>query len=352
MSRFAAALLVTVLVSVALLVADATPALAHGRASDTTNYSSRITRAPDLPGVRWKIYNGDEFLGVENTSQTELAVPGYIPGDQFLRIGPEGVFVNRNSEAYYLNQDRYSRITPPAEVGPDAKPDWVKVSAAPRYAWHDHRIHWMSPVLPPQIRDPGQLTRISSWQVPFAYGGQQHELGGELLWVPGPSPWPWLLAALPVVAIPALLGLRSKPQSGGWPGLIRPAAATLGVITVANLAHLVDDLTATPVPWTSSAFAAGQTAVFIGIALFCAVRAWRADDGAFAALGIGSGALLVGQGLLYFPVLSASHSATVFPLALTRAVVAASIVQALPLGFIAVRGNDRQLAEPAIAESV
>lgn len=351
MSRLAALLLVIVLTPVAL-AAVATPAFAHGRASDTTNYASRITSAPDLPGVRWEVYNGDEFLGVENTGPAELIIPGYIPGEQFLRISPGGVFVNHNAQAYYLNQDRYSRVRPPEGVGPDATPDWVKVSSTPRYAWHDHRIHWMSFGLPPQVRDKGKLTRIFSWQIPFTYGGRQHQLGGELLWVPGPSPWPWLLAALPVVAIPALLGLRSKPESGRWPGLVRPAAATLGVLAAANLIHLVDDLTATPIPWTSTVFAAAQTALFIGIALFGAVRAWQAGDGAFAALGIGSGALLIGQGLLYFPVLSASHSATVFPLALTRAVVAASIVQAFPLGVIVVRGNDRQLAEPAIPEQV
>ncbi|MGH8899008.1 MAG: hypothetical protein ACRDZ4_18780 [Egibacteraceae bacterium] len=351
MSRLVARLLMAALAPVALLTVGATPALAHGRASDTSNYTSRITSGDNLPGVRWKIYNGDEFLGVENTGRTELAVPGYTPGDQYLRIGPAGVFVNRNSQAVYQNQDRYMRVQAPPGVGPDAKPDWVKVSSTPRYAWHDHRIHYMSFGLPPQVRDKGQLTRIFGWNIPFTYGGQQKGLGGELLWVPGPSPWPWLLVALPVVAVPALLGLRSKPQSGTWTGLIRPAAATLGVIAVANLIHLVDDLTATPIPWTSKALAAVQTALFIGIALFGAVRAWQAGDGAFAALGIGSGALLIGQGLLYFPLLGASHSATVFPLALTRAVVAASIVQALPLGFVTVRGNDRQLSEPATAKA-
>lgn len=364
MSRLVARLLVAALAPVALLAADATPALAHGRASDTSNYTSRITCGDNLLGVWWKIYNGDEFLSVENTSGTELTVPGYTPGEQFLRIGPEGVFVNRNSQAVYLNQDRYMRVQAPPGVGPDAKPDWVKVSSAPRYAWHDHRIHYMSPGLPPQVRDKGQLIRIFSWQVPFTYGGRQHELSGELLWVPGPSPWPWLLVALLAVAVPALLGLRSKSQSGTWTGLVRPAAATLGVIAVANLTHLVDDLAATPIPWPSRALAAVQTTLFIGIALFGAVRAWQARDGAFAALGIGSGALLVGQGLLYLPllgqgwldwpmqpVLGASHAATVFPLALTRAVVAASIVQALPLGFVALKGNDRQLSEPATAKA-
>lgn len=345
-SGLATRLLVVALASTALLAASATPALAHGRGSDTSNYRSQITSAPDLPGVQWKIYNGDEFLGVENTSQIELTIPGYTPGEQFLRVGPGGVFVNRNSQALYLNQNRYAQVTPPAGVGPDAQPDWERVSTTPRYAWHDHRIHWMSPGLPPQVRDKGQLTSVFDWNVPFTYGGRAHELGGKLLWVPGPSPWLWLLAALPVVAVPALLGLRSKPHAGSWRGLIRPAAATLGVIAVANLLHLVDDLRATPIPWTSSALAALQTALFIGIALFGAVRAWQAGDGAFAALGIGSGALLIGQGLLYFPVLGASQSATLFPMSLTRAVVAASIVQALPLGFIAVRGNDYQLSEP------
>jgi hypothetical protein len=355
-NSWVARLLVAGLAGLALLALGATPAFAHGRGRDTSNYMSRIVRAPDLPGVHWKIYNGDEFLGVENTSETELTVPGYTPGEQFLRIGPDGVFVNRNAQAYYLNQDRYSRITPPEGVGPDATPNWVRVSTAPRYAWHDHRIHWMSTGLPPQVRDRGKLTSIFEWNVPFAYGGQQHQLGGELLWVPGPPFWTvclWLLAALLVVAapiLPQLLGLRDTPRSD-WSRLIRPAAATLGVIAVANLVHLVDDLTATPVPWPSRLAAAGQTALFIGIALFGAIRAWKAGDGAFAALGIGSFSLLIGQGLLYFPVLTASHSATVFPPAVTRAVVAASIVQVLPLGFITFKGNNRQLREPVTSSA-
>lgn len=334
-----------VLAQVALLGIAAPPAFAHGRGSDATNFSSRITDTADLPGVTWKIYNGDEFLGVENTSGTELVIPGYNGDELYLRIGPDGVFVNRKAEAYYINQDRYGQTRVPANVG-TGEPQWVKVSDEPRYAWHDHRIHWMSPVLPPPVRNATELTEVFNWTVPFRYGGQELQIAGELLWVPGPSPWVWLLAALPIVAIPALVGLRTKPQGRTWPGLVRPAAVVLGTIAVANLIHLVDDFFSTPVPLTQSALVAVQTLLFIGIGLFGAIRAWQAGNGAFTALGTGSVALFVGQGLLYFSVLGSSQAASIFPGTLTRAIVAASLVQIVPLAFVAVWGNRHVLDAP------
>jgi hypothetical protein len=323
-----------------LLAIMATPALAHGRGSDATNYSSRILTVPDLPGVTWQVYNGDEFIGVENLGDSELTIPGYNEGELYLRIGPEGVFVNENSEAFYINQDRLAQTQAPAGVG-QGEPRWVQVSSEPRYAWHDHRIHWMSPDVPPQVRGVTGPTRVFEWTVPFTYGDQPEQIAGELLWVPGPSPWLWLLIALPLVAIPALIGLRTAPSRGTWPGLVRPAAAVLGVVSLLNLTHLVDDLVATPVPLTRSALTAVQTLLFIVIGLFGAFRARQAGQGAFTALAVGSGAIFVGQGLLYFGVLGASQAATVFPDWLTRMIVALSVTQVVPLGFVAFWGNTK-----------
>ena len=330
----------------ALLVGGAAPASAHGRGSDATNFSSTITADPGIDGVTWAVYNGDEFIGVENTTDTDLIVEGY-EAEPYLRVGPDGVFANRNSEAYYLNATRYITTAAPEGVGPEAPPDWVEVSTRPSYAWQDHRIHWMSPTLPPQVTDAGVRTVVTSrWAIPFRYAGEEQEVTGELVWVPGTSPWIWLLAALPVVAVPGLLGLRTRPGDHAWPGLVRPAAAVLGVVAVLNITHFVDDLAATPVPLGSAALVAVQTALFIGIGLFGAVRAWQGGEAAFTALGVGTGALFVGQGLLYFPVLGASQAASVFPGAVTRAIVALTLAQALPLGAVAVIGSRRLLPKP------
>jgi hypothetical protein len=51
-----------------------------------------------------------------------------------------------------LNEERFGSVDLPNEADPNAVPDWAKIAAEPSYEWHDHRIHWMSPVDPPQIR--------------------------------------------------------------------------------------------------------------------------------------------------------------------------------------------------------
>lgn len=319
------------------------PALAHGRGSDATNFAATIGDAPDLDGVIWQVLGSDEYLSVTNTSDQEVLVLGY-EGEPYLRVGPGGVFSNRRSEATYQNRDRYQRVSIPPIADNDAEPEWVRVSDGQTALWHDHRIHWMSFDLPPTVMaNPGQQVLVQEWAVPFTVAGQTREVTGELRWIPGPSPWPWLAGAL-LLTLPALAGLRSEPVSEErWPGLARPAALLLALLAAANLIHLADDLFAVPLPLATILLAASQTTLFILIAGFGALRAWQAREGAFTALGVGSAALLVGQGLLYFGVLTTSQSETIFPVALTRAVVALSIVQAIPLGIAAVVGTRRLL---------
>lgn len=335
-----------------LLGGLASPAAAHGRGTDVTNYDSRITDAPPVDGLRWRVYGGDELLWVENTTEQELVVYGYErdPVDLYLRIGPDGVWENRSSPAAYLNRDRLAQVAVPDDIDPAGEPDWVQVSDQPRYAWHDHRIHYMGVGVHPRVTDPGERTHVMDWTVPFAYDGEDLELAGELEWVPGPSPWPWLLAGL-VLTAPALAGLRSAPVDGGWPGLARPAAVVLGAVVAANAVFVVDDLTAVPLPLATQLFAAAQTLLFVGIGAFGAVRGWQAGDGAFTALGVGAGALLVGQGLLLWPALSASQLATVFPEALIRSVIGLNVMQALPLGVVAYLGTQRLLPDPEEVEA-
>lgn len=322
----------------------ASPAAAHGRGSDATNYSSTITAAPDLEGVEFHTYGGDEYLGVTNTSDTEIVIEGY-EREPYLRVGPDGVFENRQSPATYINAERYG-TNQPEGVDPSSEPQWVRVGDGPTVLWHDHRIHWMSPQLAPAITDPTVATTVyEEWGVPFGVGEVDYEVVGTLRWVPGSSASPWLVGAL-LAVLPALAGLRSRPTSTDrWPGLARPAAAVLGVVGLLNLVHLIDDLVAVPLPWATRALSAGQTALFIAIALFGAVKAWQAREGAFTALGVGAGALLIGQGALYLGsgALTTSQTASVFPLELTRLVIALSAAQAIPLLLVAVIGTRRTL---------
>jgi hypothetical protein len=343
LSRAWGAALGVAFAAVALTALAATPAAAHGRGSDATNFRSSVVAQPDLPGVRWQVHGADEFLSVSNSGAQELLVEGY-EGEPYLRVGPDGVFVNRNSEATYLNGERFANVTPPAGAGPEAEPDWQRLSAEGRWLWHDHRIHWMSPAAPPQVQGRDAAVLVQPWSVPFRVGERRLEVTGELWWVPGPSPWPWLVGALLLTA-PALIGLWRGAAWGSWQAVARPAALMLGTVAALNLVHLVDDLFAVPLPGSTRAVAALQTVMFIAVGLLGALRAWRGGDGAFTALGVGAGAVFVGQGLLYLGVLGASQTASVFPDWLARLVVALSLAQAVPVGIIAVEGT-RRLGPP------
>ena len=357
------------LITFVVMLSFATPVAAHGRGTESTNFRSRITAAPEIPGVTWSIYGGDQYLAVHNTTDTEVIVEGY-EGEPYARIGPEGVLVNLASEATYVNEDRYAQVAVPAEVGRDFEPRWDTVFEEPTFAWHDHRIHWMSAQLPPAVTDPSERVTVpmgteesGEWSVPFTHGDDTYEVRGVLEWVPPPSPVPWLGLAL-VLTLPALLGLRNA--SSGPPSVqtatsdstgvqrwvrsvVSPAAVVLGAVSLLNLTHLVDDLVAVPLPLTSVLVSAVQTTLFIALGVFGAVVAYRGRDGAFTALGVGSLGILVGQGLLYVDVLRYSQSASVFPAWSAMLIVALSLMQALPVGTVAFIGN-RRLAAVAVEE--
>ena len=337
-------LLAAILATMVALGVAATPAFAHGRGSEVTNYDSRILDAPELEGVKWEVYGGDQYLAVTNTSDTELAVKGY-QREPYLRISSAGVFENQASESAYVNDDRYGDIGQlPAGVGPDEEPRWTKISDEPTYAWHDHRIHWMSTAKPPVLVDESRETLINPWEVSFSYAGEDHVISGELRWLPPPSPVPWLLLGA-VLTLPAVLGLFRSRGEDWLSVLVRPAAAVLFVVSLLNLTHLADDFFAVPVPLDGDLIVKGlTTALFIALGVFGSVIAWRGRDGAFTALGVGSAGILVGQGVLYLGALTSAGTVSLFPDWLSRLVVAMSLLQALWVLAVAVIGN-RRLAE-------
>lgn len=323
-----------------LIPVVAQPAFAHGRGSDATNYASTVNSATEVAGATWSVYGGDELLALESLER-EVVVLGYS-GEPYLRVGPDGVFRNANSPATYLNEDRFRIELPPGvNADPDAAPEWQQVSSGSSYAWHDHRVHLMTTTLPgPVEADPGSRQVVQQWSVPFLVEGVPAEVQGELVWVPGPSPWPWLGAGL-LVTLGALAGIRSSDPAR----MLRPAAATLALVGVLNVTRVVDDILAMPLPLATIAFSVVQTVLFTALGLLGAWKAWRGGDGAFTALAVGSAALLVGQGLLFWPALSASQLTSVLPDAFSRFVAAASIAQALPVGAVAVVGNRRMMPD-------
>lgn len=184
---------VVTMVSV-LLVGGATPALAD--AAVPTTYRSEVTGlTPEVPGVTVEVLGGDAFLSIEAAAGVTVEVPGY-ESEPYLRFDTDGtISVNLNSPAYWLNDDRFGTVPLPPGATAEAAPDWMQVSTGGTYAWHDHRIHWMSPIPPPGV-DESQPTQIQTWMVPIVVDGEPATIEGILHWVPRQSPLPWLGVAV------------------------------------------------------------------------------------------------------------------------------------------------------------
>jgi hypothetical protein len=170
------------LVAVAVSGVVAPVAFAH---QGNPNFRSEVRAVrPAVPGVEVQVLNFDDSLQLNNDSGRTVVVRGYR-GEPYVRIAADGtVAVNHNSPSYYLNDDRFAQgVTVPPSATPTATPDWQTVDKTGRFAWHDHRIHWMARSVPPQVKHEDQRTKVFDWKVPLAVGGKPAAITGSLVWV-------------------------------------------------------------------------------------------------------------------------------------------------------------------------
>lgn len=201
-----------------------------------TNYRSRVTDMDPRPdGLAIQVTGGDAFLVAAVGPGHTLEVPGYF-GEPYLRFDPDGtVWRNERSPARHINVARYG-VTLPPEADATASPEWIKVGGGGRYAWHDHRTHWMSRDLPPTITgDRAQL--IFPWEFPVAFDGAEVLVHGELVWFPSENP-----------VGPLFLGLLGLIPLAWWRrGRTALMAAHLGVLGAVALFLATMQYAATPV---------------------------------------------------------------------------------------------------------
>jgi hypothetical protein len=205
----------------ALAVLAAAPvALAH---EGNPSFRSEV-RSLDAEGVTARVTNYDDSLELRNRGGAAVTVLGYR-GEPYIRLEPDGtVSVNRRSPAAYLNEDRFAEgVDPPESADPTARPRWEVVARNGVYAWHDHRIHWMSRSLPPQVKDESERTKVFDWTVPIEVDGRRTAIAGTLTWVGEPSEgFPVAAAvslgaaALAGVALVVVVRRRRRPAREAW----------------------------------------------------------------------------------------------------------------------------------------
>lgn len=183
-------------------------AVAHGDGA-ARDYTSTVTAiAPKLGGLTAQVLQGDDRLDVRNDSGRELLIEGY-EGEPYLRFGAEGgVFRNANSPATYLNEDRYGAVEVPASATKAARPRWERVARGRSYDWHDHRIHWMSTIDPPKVREARDKPHhVFDWNVPGSVGAQPLAIRGSLDYQPPPKSSFNPILVAPLVALALAGGL-------------------------------------------------------------------------------------------------------------------------------------------------
>jgi hypothetical protein len=221
--------------ALALLVAAPTASAADP--AGPTNFDSRVTAIePSIDGLEVEVLGGDAYVKVTVPEGSSVTVPGYEEGELYLRFLPDGT-VERNeaSPTRFINDERYGAETPP-EASAEAPPRWETVADGGTYAWHDHRVHWMSPELPAHI-DPtaSEPQGVLTWSLPLVVDDQPVEVSGELGYLPSPSPIvPGLLLVL-VVAVSVVAGLRRPAAVPLVAAVGAAAAATVGVASVVGL---------------------------------------------------------------------------------------------------------------------
>jgi hypothetical protein len=195
-------------------------ATAHGPlAPSATSYLARVSRAP--AGVDAKVVDGYLRLWLRVPPLETVVVVDYS-GAPYLRFSRSGVYVNENSEMYYLNQTIPE--TPPTRYGRNTPVRWRQVSDGHEYEWHDGRIGSLSAnVLPPGT------SYVGRWSISVLLDGRLSAITGGLWHANNPSlVWFWLI----VVLIACLLAAWRLPQ----PELHARLTRVLAVVVLIALA--------------------------------------------------------------------------------------------------------------------
>jgi len=171
----------------AVLAAALAPVPAALADSGSPNYSSKlISVTPRVKGLTVRVVDGDDAIELRNMTGRTVIVPGY-EAEPYLRFLANGrVEVNVNSPAKYLNEERYGGVAVPKQASAKANPKWQLVAQSGSYAWHEHRVHWMSTDQPPRVKASGggELQKVFDWVVPLTVGDTRVKASGTLWWVP------------------------------------------------------------------------------------------------------------------------------------------------------------------------
>jgi hypothetical protein len=197
---------------------------------------------------------------------------------------------------------------------------------------------------PPAVhRDPSARRVVDRWTVELRAEGRTIRATGELVWVPPPSPWPFV-----ALAVGGAAGVLALSRTRAWRVVL---ATSLSALVLAALGHVVGLWDATT---ASTASKLAESAYSLaGIALGVLALAWMWRRGAESAMPlvlIASIFLFVAGGLADVSTIGHSQIPTTLPTTLARLLVAFDL--GLGAGLAASAAwRLRQPSPPAVAPS-
>jgi hypothetical protein len=203
------------------IIESGSPIEDQGSNYDYRTYITSVT--PKVKGLSLEVLEFADRLLLRNNTGKTVTIYGYA-GEPYARVQPSGAAEeNMRSPAVYLNTNFYADVTVPASAGAHDAPKWVVVDRAGQFEWHDHRIHYMSPIAPPEVKDKSKRTFIFDWSVPIMVGTRRGSIDGELYWVPESSKASTAAIAVFVALIALALGFavyvrRRRARSGTGAG--------------------------------------------------------------------------------------------------------------------------------------
>jgi hypothetical protein len=314
-----------------LLLATAGPAGAHitGTNATPTNYRTRILAvSPPVAGLKVRVAEAGGTLELVNRTGEQVVVLG-SGLEPYLRVGPDGgVEENRRSPTWLASLPRGSRPRS-ARVGAAAPPDWHRIGGGARVVWHDHRTHWSGPD-PPRVRQAPRRRQVvvPRWQVPLRVGERTVLVAGEVVWVPGSSPWPWVALAGGLASVVAAAGRARR-----WRVAV---VAALLVAVASDVVHTVGGALASVVPVLVKVYASSIWAMAWVLGAAVAYRLLRGRDSeaeVYLLLAVGL-FFAFASGLADVFTLGRSQVSTALPLVVARGTVAVSL--GLGVGLFAV----------------
>jgi hypothetical protein len=314
------ALTTAALIVAGVIATTAAPAYAHGVGGvQPRNYETMLLRVnPRVHGIELTVVDLGDGLRLTNDTPHDVTVLGY-DREPYLRVGPRGVFENTRSPATYLNRSRIPTSKPPSRADSSAPPVWRKVSSSTTTTWHDHRAHFMASEDPPSVqRDPSSRHVIDRWTVDLRTQGRTLRASGELLWIPPPSPWPYVAIAI-VLASGVVLLTRTR----FWHVALTTA---LALLVLSDLAHVVGLWNATTATTSSKLGESAYSIVGVALGVVALVWIWRRGaESAMPLVLIAAIFLFVAGGLADVSTLGHSLVPTTFPTVVARLLVTVNL---------------------------